>query len=227
MGEVELVIFDMAGTTVEDRGEVPDAFAGALAEHGIEVSSEQLNTVRGSSKRQAVLRFIPEGPEQLNRAAAVYESFRERLSRRYQSEGVRAVAGAASTFQSLRERGIRVALNTGFDRETTALLLGALGWDGGVFDAVVCGDDVARGRPAPYLIFRAMEAAGAASVHGVANVGDTVSDLRAGYNAGVRWNVGVLSGAHGRAALESEPHTHLLPSVAELPSLWDTPGGVG
>jgi phosphonatase-like hydrolase len=223
MGEVELVVFDMAGTTVEDRGEVPDAFAGALAEHGIEVSPEQLNGVRGSSKRQAVLHFIPAGAGQTERAAAVYDSFRERLARRYQSDGVRPVAGADSTFRSLRERGVRVALNTGFDRETTALLLDALGWDDRVFDAVVCGDDVACGRPAPYLIFRAMEWAGASSVHGVANVGDTVFDLRAGYNAGVRWNVGVLSGAHGRSALEGAPHTHLLPSVAELPSLWRPP----
>jgi phosphonatase-like hydrolase len=134
---------------------------------------------------------------------------------------VRAVAGADATFRSLRERGVRVALNTGFDRETTALLLEALGWGGGVFDAVVCGDEVACGRPAPYLIFRAMEGAGAGSVHRVANVGDTVLDLRAGYNAGVRWNVGVLTGAHSRPALESAPHTHLLPSVAELPGLWD------
>lgn len=220
MDEIELVIFDVAGTTVEDRGEVPDAFAGALAEHGVKVSPDQLNAVRGSSKRQAVLGLVPAGPERQSRAAAVYDSFRERLTRRYQSDGVRPVAGAASTFRWLRERGVRVALNTGFDRETTALLLDALGWGDGLLDAVVCGDDVVQGRPAPYLIFRAMEAAGAGSVHRVANVGDTALDLRAGRNAGVRWNVGVLTGAHDRRRLEQEPHTHLLPSVAELPGLW-------
>lgn len=221
MNEVELVIFDMAGTTVEDNGEVPDAFLAALSEHGVQVSPKQLDAVRGSSKRQAVLDLVPEGPGREARAAAVYESFRERLANRYRSDGVRAVAGAADTFLWLRGRGVRVALNTGFDRETTALLLEALGWDSGVADAVVCGNDVSRGRPAPYLIFRAMEAAGASSVHAVANVGDTVLDLRAGHNAGVRWNVGVLSGAHGRAAMEAAPHTHLLASVADLPGLWD------
>jgi phosphonatase-like hydrolase len=220
MNEVELVIFDLAGTTVEDRGEVPAAFAGALAEHGIEVTPEQLKGVRGASKREAVLHFIAPGPHQSGRAAAVYASFREHLARRYQTEGVHPVAGAAATFRSLRGRGVRVALNTGFDRETTALLLRALGWGARVVDAVVCGDDVAQGRPAPYLIFRAMEATGAGSVHKVANVGDTTLDLGAGYNAGVRWNVGVLSGAHERAALERAPHTHLLLSVAEVAGLW-------
>jgi phosphonatase-like hydrolase len=216
----ELVVFDMAGTTVEDLGQVPDAFTAALAEHGISVTREQLNGVRGASKRQAVLHFVPAGPEQARRAEAAYASFREHLSRRYRSEGVRPVPGAVLAIRSLRERGVRVALNTGFDRETTGQLIGALGWAEGMVDAIVCGDDVAEGRPAPYLIFRAMEATGASSVHRVANVGDTILDLRAGYNAGVRWNVGVLTGAHHRQLLESAPHTHLLPSVAELPNLW-------
>src|SRR5215831_5170170 len=220
LNNAELVIFDLAGTTVEDRGEVPAAFSSALAEYGIGISAEQLQTVRGRSKRDAILHLIPPGPERLSRAAAVYASFREQLTHQYQSTGVHAVAGAAMTFGSLRERGVRVAVNTGFDRETTALLLDVLGWSDGIFDAVVCGDDVTQGRPAPYLIFRAMEAAGATSVERVANVGDTVLDLHAGHNAGVRWNVGVLSGAHQRAMLESAPHTHLISSVAELPALW-------
>ncbi|HJZ81291.1 MAG TPA: phosphonatase-like hydrolase [Pyrinomonadaceae bacterium] len=225
MNNVELVVFDLAGTTVEDRGEVPAAFAGALAEHGIAVSGEQLHSVRGASKRQAVLLFIPPGPERPLRAAVVYDSFRELLAQRYRADGVHPIAGAASTFQTLRERGVRVALNTGFDRETTALLLDALGWGGKFFDAVVCGDDVAQGRPAPYLIFHAMEATGASSVQRVANVGDTTLDLLAGHNAGVRWNIGVVSGAHKRPQLEEAPHTHLLTSVAELPDLWEAASG--
>jgi phosphonatase-like hydrolase len=220
MNSVELVIFDLTGTTVEDRGEVPDAFTRALASHGISVSPSELRGVRGASKRQAILHFIPASPQQMAGAESVYATFREHLAQRYQSDGVRPVAGADATFMTLRERGIRIAANTGFDRETTAMLLDALGWGGGFFDAVVCGDDVAQGRPAPYLIFRAMEAAGACNIHKVANVGDTALDLLAGYHAGVKWNVGVLSGAHERAQLEDAPHTHLLPSVAELPNLW-------
>jgi len=99
------------------------------------------------------------------------------------------------------------------------MLLTALGWVAHTVDAIVCGDDVPQGRPAPYLIFRCMEATGAVSVGRVANVGDTALDLRAGHNARVRFNVGVLSGAHGRDLLAAEPRTHLLASVADLPAL--------
>jgi len=70
------------------------------------------------------------------------------------------------------------------------------------------------------MIFRAMEATGTIGVHQVATVGDTRLDLDAGHNAGVRWNIGVLSGAHDRQRLEQAPHTHLMPSIAGLGELW-------
>jgi len=50
-------------------------------------------------------------------------------------------------------------------------------------------------------------------------VGDTTSDLVAGARAGASLVIGVLSGAHSRAELAQAPHTHLIDSVADLPSL--------
>ena len=66
------------------------------------------------------------------------------------------------------------------------------------------------------MLFRST---GVTSVHEVMCVGDTVLDLEAGRNAGVRYAVGVLSGAHGKAQLEKAPHTHLIECVAQLPAL--------
>jgi phosphoglycolate phosphatase-like HAD superfamily hydrolase len=54
----------------------------------------------------------------------------------------------------------------------------------------------------------------------VANVGDTTLDLQAAHHAAVRFNIGVLSGAHRRERLEGAPHSHLLNDVSELPSLF-------
>jgi phosphonatase-like hydrolase len=115
---------------------------------------------------------------------------------------------------------VRIALNTGFDRDTTARLLDHLEALAGAADAIVCGDDVPKGRPAPDLILRAMALTGIANPGLVANVGDTTLDLEAGRRAGVRWNVGVLSGAHGRDALAAAPHTSLIDSVALLPGVF-------
>jgi phosphoglycolate phosphatase len=216
----DLVVLDLAGTTVEDRGQVPEAFAAALAEHGLAVSPEQLAAVRGSSKREAIAALVPPGDGHAARSASAYAAFQRALSRRYDATGVRAVAGAEDAVRWLAARGVRVALDTGFDRAITDLLLERLGWRTGFADAVVCGDDVAHGRPAPDLILAAMQRTAITDPSRVASVGDTTLDLRAGAAARVRWNVGVLSGAHPRARLETAPHTHLVDSVAALPSLF-------
>jgi phosphonatase-like hydrolase len=221
MHEIELVILDLAGTTVKDQGQVPKAFTTALTEAGILVTSEQINALRGASKRQALLTLLPDTADRSARAEQVYRAFCEHLAQDF-AEGIDPVSGATETMTWLRERGVRVVLNTGFDRDITNLLLSSLGWSQGVVDAVICTDDVRQGRPAPYMIFRAMEASGTWSVHRVVNVGDTKLDLQAGYNAGVGRNIGVLTGAHTPEQLEQVPHTHILTSVRELPTLWST-----
>jgi phosphoglycolate phosphatase len=65
-----------------------------------------------------------------------------------------------------------------------------------------------------------MRRSGVADADRIAVVGDTRLDLEAAWNAGARWRVGVLTGAHDRATLAAAPHTHLLDSVRDLPSLW-------
>ena len=130
-----LVVFDLAGTTVVDGGQVPAAFSSALSEAGMAVSAEQIANLRGGSKREAILRMIPEGPNRAERAASTFEIFKRHLARRYDSSGVQAVPGAREVFEWLRSKDIRVALNTGFDREITSLLLERLGWREGVVDA--------------------------------------------------------------------------------------------
>lgn len=222
MDKIELVIFDLGGTTIQDGGQVVQAFTVALQANGLEVSAEDLQGVRGASKRAVVRRFVeqqfPEA-EIETISERVFAAFQRNLADLYAAIGVQVIQGVNETFAWLRLRGIKIALNTGFDRLTAALLVQATGWEPGI--ALVCADDVPQGRPAPYLIFCAMQTARATSVHRVASVGDTVLDLEAGWNAGVRWNIGVLSGAHTRMQLEQAPHTLLLPGVADLPEAWE------
>jgi phosphonatase-like hydrolase len=220
MPVLELVIFDMAGTTVRDDNQVPDAFTVALAEHGLAVTAAQIQALRGASKRQAIAALLPPGDGLAQRTEQVYADFRAQLALRFKGTA-REVPGAAAVFADLRLRGLRVALNTGFDRDTTGMLLNALGWEAAIVDAIACGDEVAQGRPAPDLIRRCMALTGVADSSAVASLGDTVLDLRAGHHAGVRLNIGVLSGAHGRDMLAAAPHTHLIGSVADLPALLD------
>ena len=214
MTQPALVIFDMAGTTVEDRGQVPTAFAATLAAHNVALAADEITRVRGASKRQAIKSLLP--PSQADQADRIYAEFRQNLTDAYRNGGARAVPGADATIRQLRASGIKVALTTGFERDIATLLLTTIGWTPRTIDAIVCGDDVPNGRPAPDLILLAMKIIGIDDPLRVANIGDTTLDLESAARAGVKWNIGVLSGAHKREALERAPHTAIIESVADL-----------
>src|SRR5512139_3134738 len=98
MDKPDLVIFDMAGTTILDTGQVPEAFRIVLAHHGINVTAEDLRNVRGASKRWAARKFVErESPGDeaavVRRTEQIFEAFREHLSRKYREDGVELIPG--------------------------------------------------------------------------------------------------------------------------------------
>jgi phosphoglycolate phosphatase len=220
MDPIKLVVFDIAGTIIEDHGEVLSSFRLALQQNGVRFAEDELQSWRGASKREVIRNFVERQFDRSSSAEKIgttYTCFRKSLETLYH-ENVTAIPGAGSTLSWCRERDIRIAVTTGFYREISDLILAKAGWDQ-MFDANMSSSDVRLGRPAPFMIFRAMEAAGVSDVRQVINVGDTPLDLQAGTRAGVRGVVGVLTGTHDRQQLQREPHTHIIASVADLPAL--------
>ena len=103
-------------------------------------------------------------------------------------------------------------------RHPASSCIDALGWRDLVDLALSPGDGI-RGRPYPDLVLAASCGSRSTACQEVAVAGDTVSDLVAGTAAGAAIVAGVLTGAHGRAQLESAPHTHVLDSIADLPAV--------
>src|ERR1700704_2756233 len=118
----------------------------------------------------------------------------------------------------MKKSGLLVATTTGFDRQTLDLIFGRLGWHDD-FVATIASDEVADGRPAPFMLFHAMESARVQNVMEVVAVGDTPLDLQVGGNAAVRGHIGLFSGPAPARPPRQERHTHILASVAELPAL--------
>ncbi|MEO8095683.1 MAG: phosphonatase-like hydrolase [Pseudolysinimonas sp.] len=215
---IEMVAFDMAGTTIDDHGAVYEALEDAVIETGATVAPADLQQWMGTDKVEAITALMRLGGVEPDDAAVAhaFDRFRAILAASYASTPPQALPGVEEALRTLHDRGIKVALTTGFDDAVATPLLAALGWSvGDLLDAVVTTSDVTTGRPAPYLIHHAMEKLGVHDVTAVLAAGDTIVDLLAARNAGVI-AVGVLTGKLGRAELEPHPHDHILDSVVDV-----------
>ena len=200
---IDLAVFDIAGTTVQEHGLVYEALREAT---GV----EDVDAYMGADKREAIKALGCDDVE------AVHDDFRRRLNEKYDARPPQPIEGVPELFARLRADGVKIALTTGFDRAITDSVLERVGFNGDTIDAVICADDVPQGRPAPYMVFRAMELTGVTDVSKVLVAGDTPLDIGAGTNAGAAYVVGVLSGGVPPETLGTHRHTHILPSVAEL-----------
>src|SRR5688500_2109719 len=140
----ELVVFDLAGTVMQDDGAVLNAYRSALGEHDIAFTEAELAVRRGGSKRAVFQELAARGRSPAkavrlgDRALASCEAA---LRREYEQGDVREVEGATEALATLRRAKIKLALTSGFDRALVDLLVGRLGWRE-TFDLALGSDDV-------------------------------------------------------------------------------------
>jgi phosphonatase-like hydrolase len=218
---IRLAVLDMAGTTVSDHGTVEASFLDALESVGIRRDDDRIEghlayvrSTMGMSKIVVFRDLL--GYEATARAANA--TFEEAFSRRVEAGEVDEITGANSVLGQLRNAGIKICLTTGFSDMTREAIVDRLGWRDLIDLSLSPGDGI-RGRPFPDLALTALMRLGIDDVAELATAGDTTSDCLAGHRAGASVVVGVLTGAHDRAALETAPHTHILDSIRELPAL--------
>jgi phosphonatase-like hydrolase len=217
---IELVVFDLAGTTVDDRGAVNTCLRASLAEDGVDVSPAAVDAVMGIPKPVAIATLLGDGAD-LARVDRIHRDFVARMSAFYaQDASVVEMPGASDVFAALKRAGVLVAVDTGFSRDIVSILLDRMGWEkAGLIDASITSDEVPRGRPHPDMIEALMSRLGIQAATSVAKVGDTPSDLEEGTNAGCGMVVGFTSGTHSADQLRPYPHTHLIEALADLPDL--------
>ncbi|GGG24106.1 phosphonoacetaldehyde hydrolase [Rhodococcoides trifolii] len=214
----DLVSLDMAGTTVDEGGLVYEVLAATVVDAaGRPLPDVLLSQWKGTSKKEAIAGLLHGLDADDVSVESVFEDFRSRLITAYRTNPPKPVAGVPEALADLRANGVKVALQTGYSADIADAILEGMGWAvGDTVDALVTSDMVPASRPAPYLVFRTMEATGIIDVRRVLVAGDTPNDILAGHNAGAGFVVGVLSGSFGEEELAKTPLTHLLPSLAEI-----------
>lgn len=218
---IELVVFDMAGTTVDEDNVVYKTVQKVINDEGYSVTlAEVLKYAAGKEKQQAIRDVLKECTTLISVetiADKAFSNFKIALEIAYNSLEIKTFEGTEELFKDLRNSDIKVVLNTGYDSMTAHLLLEKLGWVvGETIDALVTSDDVENGRPGGDMIFFAMKNTGVIDPEKVMKVGDSVIDIEEGKNANCGITVGVLTGAQNRAQIQEANPTYMIESLNEL-----------
>jgi len=199
---IKLVIFDWAGTTIDHGCFAPiSAFIKAFQACGVELTAAQARGPMGLHKQDHIRSLF-----QLDDIAAQWESKHQRswseddVKQIYETfmplqieeakQYTELVPHLGDVINQLKERGIKIGSTTGYPRIVAEPILQSAREQGYIPDFSMCADEVPAGRPAPWMIYRNMEALDVYPPSAVIKVGDTVPDIEAGLNAGT-WTVGL------------------------------------
>lgn len=223
--QTELVVFDIAGTTVTDNNSVNDAFRGALEKCGYPVALEDVNYIMGYRKIEAIKilleRFYPEQLHNEKLVDDIHNRFIEDMQAYYRNTpDLHAMPFAEEIFAWLHLNDIKIGLDTGFTKNITDIIMNRLGWmNNGIVDTVISSDEVPEGRPHPYMIQAMMKRLNVIDVTKVVKVGDTEVDIAEGRNSGCGLIISVTTGSYSKEELEQFSPDHIIDSLHELPAI--------
>jgi phosphonatase-like hydrolase len=215
-----MVVFDMAGTTVNENMLVYKTLQNAIEEAGFDVTLEQVLAEGAGMEKldalRAILKKYTDNKEE-NLVREIYHRFVDLLKKAYDEHEILPQDNAIALFEALRQKKVRVVLNTGYNRQTAQSLIAKLGWkQGETFDDLITAADVRQSRPHPDMILLAMQRAGITDAREVAKVGDSVIDIEEGMNAGASLNIGITTGAHTREQLETAKPNYIIDNLIEV-----------
>lgn len=221
MHNIELAVFDMAGTVVNENNVVYKTLQKAINKTGHELDLDfVLEHGAGKEKHQAIkdiLNALIDSKEQASEP--IFEDFKKLLDNAYHTLNVTSFEGVEQMLTQLKSKKIKIALNTGYNRAVAELLLQKMNWkQGEQYDALVTADDVVEGRPHPAMIFKAMQLLKITNSNNVLKAGDSIIDIEEGKNAQCGVTVGVTTGAHTEDQLKSAQPNYVLSSLTELPN---------
>ena len=223
---IQLAMFDMAGTTVNDKVDgyplMVVSMIRAFAKHGIELAPDIINKHRGKQKSEAIQTLLCEvaelPPADAERIGdGVYRDFLHELESNLSS--ISEIDGATELFRYLKSKDIYVGVGSGFPMQVVQAIISRLGWlDEGLLDYVGSAEQIGVGRPNPKMILDAMQRLNITDRSKVLKIGDTVVDVQEGKNAGA-CTVAVLTGSQTEAQLREAGPDYILSSIRELRTL--------
>ena len=220
---VKMVVFDMAGTTIDEDNVVYKTLQQSIEQAGFPCTLDQVLAEGAGREKYQALQNILQVFHQLKDdsiSKSIYTDFVIRLSAAYQHLAVQPMPGALELMHQLRNQNCKVVLNTGYNITTAQTLLHKLGWKESIdYDALITASDVSNSRPAPDMIQLAYRKFQLINGDETIKVGDSIIDIEEGRNAGCRLCIGITTGAHTREQLSTAHPDAIIDNLLQLISL--------
>jgi phosphonatase-like hydrolase len=222
--KIKMVVFDMAGTTVNEDNIVYKTLRNAInSVGGFDLSLEEvLEHGAGKEKLEAIKTILKNSLDLENDqlATEIFQLFLVQLKSAYEVETIYPCTNAAALFIKLKDMGILRVLNTGYDRLTAESLLKKLNWEVGKdIDLLITASDVEHNRPEPDMIQLAMAKMGITDASTVAKIGDSTIDIQEGQNAGCGLSIGITTGAHTAVQLATANPDQVISDLLDILSV--------
>ena len=193
------MIFDIDGTLVDTNPSHIEAWRRAFARFDFQIPPERIRIEVGKGGDLLVPSILGEALEE-KFGDALRKAQKEEFLQIAERVRFRVFPKVPELFQALRQRGIRTALATSSDKKHLQATIKSAGLDfTRLADELVTGDDAETSKPAPDLLFAALEKLDLSPAQ-CAMVGDTIYDGQASQAAGIAF-ISVLSGCTMEAEL--------------------------
>jgi pyrophosphatase PpaX len=176
---LKCIVFDMDGTLTQTNQLIYDSFNYIAQKYaGRTYSIPEITAMFGPPEEEALLAVVR--PEQIDSAMKDYLSF----YRTHHNQLARIYPGMEKILSSIKERGKMLAIFTGKGTPTAKITLQEFRIEK-YFDYVVTGNDVIKRKPSSEGLFKIMKHF-ALQPDEMLMVGDSVSDVKAAHEAGVK-----------------------------------------
>ena len=216
---IELVIFDMAGTVINENNIVYKTIQKAINSFGYDVILDVvLEHSGGKEKRQAIADTLKNSDVDFNEDTIddIHAKFKELLNEAYMNGDISYFPEVQMVIMTLRKSNIKVAFNTGYSKSVLDVLVDKIPINiPEDADMIVCADDVENQRPHADMIDLICDTLDVKPEHSI-KVGDSIIDIEEGKNAGVKYSVGITTGAHTKEQLNSANPDFIINNISEV-----------
>ena len=158
---MKLLICDMAGTTIQENGIVYKTLYDTIKCIKPKLKTSEIDNFHGFNKVEVMAHFVKE--KNLDKIGSrlllnnMNKKFTNQLRQNYVSDPSVTLIhpDLPDYFNNLRNSGMKVALNTGYNKDIQELLINKLNLNNCI-DDYISSSEVQRGRPYPHMIHALM-----------------------------------------------------------------------